>query len=177
MLVRLIWITVKGQSGFRGEESREDTGDKLLFGTLSFATSASYIDLRQYVLAPKRSSIAADLWVERKTKNKLDLIVIVQILWKTVNKGLSRIFILNMIFYYFATCKLVSRKALSCFLGQLWTVKSVSCPPPPPFQRLIYNFKAELQQSSMFREKERAQFIDKSLCRLFKNSSLSLCNF
>lgn len=31
-------------------------------------------------------------------------------------------------------------------------------------------------QRSMFRGNERAQFIDKSLCRLFKNGSLSLCN-
>lgn len=52
---------MKGQGGLRGEESREDTSDELQFGTLSFATSASYIDLRRYVIAPERSSIAADL--------------------------------------------------------------------------------------------------------------------
>lgn len=52
---------MKGQHGLRGEESKGDTSDELQFGTLSFATSATDTDLRQYVLAPERSSTAADL--------------------------------------------------------------------------------------------------------------------
>lgn len=59
---------MKGRDGCRGERSRGDTSDQVHSGTLSFATSASCIDLRQYVVTPERRSIAADLQGESKQR-------------------------------------------------------------------------------------------------------------